>query len=114
MCRALLPSVSHEDARRERMNALVLANRHGGPDRVLHLVEERAPNGFTRIEDVMTIDELDSIALQYRTTAGFEADSTLNHHGKSANGLSGSSRLRSLRSDQLCFWLACRRRPGVS
>jgi hypothetical protein len=32
------------------MNALVLANRHAGPERVLHLVEERAPNGFTRIE----------------------------------------------------------------
>ena len=41
---------AYEDARPERMNALVLANRHGGPERVLHLVEERAPNGFTRIE----------------------------------------------------------------
>ena len=59
------------------MNALVLANRHGGPERVLHLVEERAPNGFARIEDVMTIDELDSIARQYRTTAGLEIE-TLN------------------------------------
>jgi 2-polyprenyl-6-methoxyphenol hydroxylase-like FAD-dependent oxidoreductase len=68
---------AYEDARRERMNALVLANRQGGPERVLHLVEARAPNGFARIEDVMTIDELDSIALQYRTTAGFEAE-TLN------------------------------------
>jgi hypothetical protein len=39
---------AYEDARPERMNALVLANQHAGPERVL--VEERAPNGFTRIE----------------------------------------------------------------
>ncbi|MGH3919228.1 MAG: flavin-dependent oxidoreductase [Pseudonocardiaceae bacterium] len=68
---------AYEDARRERMNALVLSNRQRGPERVLQLVEERAPNGFTRIEDVMTSDELDSIALQYRKTAGFDAE-TLN------------------------------------
>lgn len=65
---------AYEDARRERMNALVLSNRQGGPEQVLQLVEQRAPNGFTRIEDVMTNDELDSIAMQYRKTAGFEAE----------------------------------------
>lgn len=68
---------AYEDARRERMNALVLANRRRGPERVLQLVEERAPNGFARIEDVMTNDELNSIAMQYRRTAGFDAE-TLN------------------------------------
>ncbi len=30
---------AYERARRERMNALVLANRQGGPERVLQLVE---------------------------------------------------------------------------
>jgi 5-methylphenazine-1-carboxylate 1-monooxygenase len=67
----------YEHARREPMNALVLANRHRGPERVLQLVEQRAPHGFTRIEDVMTRDELDSIATEYRRTAGFDAE-TLN------------------------------------
>ena len=65
---------AYEGARRERMNALVLSNRRGGPEQVLQLVEQRAPNGFARIEDVMTNDELDSIAMQYRTTAGFEVE----------------------------------------
>jgi 2-polyprenyl-6-methoxyphenol hydroxylase-like FAD-dependent oxidoreductase len=65
---------AYEDARRERMNALVLSNRRGGPEQVLQLVEQRAPNGFARIEDVMTNDELDSIAMQYRKTAGFEVE----------------------------------------
>jgi hypothetical protein len=52
----------------------VLSNRQGGPEQVLQLVEQRAPNGFTRIEDVMTDDELDSIAMQYRKTAGFDTE----------------------------------------
>lgn len=68
---------AYEEARRERMNALVLANRQGGPERVMRLVEERAPNGFVRIEDVLTNDELDSIAKQYQRAAGFDAE-TLN------------------------------------
>jgi len=67
----------YEHARREAMNALVLANRQRGPERVVQLVEQRAPDGFTRIEDVMTRDELDSIAAQYRRMAGFDAE-TLN------------------------------------
>jgi 2-polyprenyl-6-methoxyphenol hydroxylase-like FAD-dependent oxidoreductase len=68
---------AYEHTRRERMNALVLTNRQRGPERVLQLVEQRAPKGFSRIEDVMTREELDSIALQYRKTAGFDAE-TLN------------------------------------
>ncbi|MGH3855318.1 MAG: flavin-dependent oxidoreductase [Pseudonocardiaceae bacterium] len=65
---------AYEDARREPMNALVMSNRQRGPERVLHLVEQRAPNGFTRIEDVITSEELDSIALRYRKTAGFDVE----------------------------------------
>jgi 2-polyprenyl-6-methoxyphenol hydroxylase-like FAD-dependent oxidoreductase len=68
---------AYEKTRREPMNALVLANRQGGPERVMRLVEERAPNGFRRIEDVMTHEELDAIATQYRKMAGFDAE-TLN------------------------------------
>lgn len=63
----------YEQARRERMNALVLANRQRGPERVMQLVEERAPGGFASIDDVMSKDELDEIARQYRKTAGFDA-----------------------------------------
>jgi hypothetical protein len=65
---------AYEHFRRPRMNALVLSNRQGGPEQVLQLVKQRAPNGFTRIEDVMSDDELDSIALQYRKTAGLEIE----------------------------------------
>ncbi|MGH3974725.1 MAG: flavin-dependent oxidoreductase [Pseudonocardiaceae bacterium] len=68
---------AYDNARRQRMNALVLANRQGGPERIMQIVEQRAPKGFTSIKDVMSSDELDSIAQKYRQTAGFDAE-TLN------------------------------------
>jgi 2-polyprenyl-6-methoxyphenol hydroxylase-like FAD-dependent oxidoreductase len=68
---------AYERARREPTNALVLANRALGPERVMRLVAERAPNGFTRIEDVMTAAELAAIAGDYKKTAYFDVD-TLN------------------------------------
>jgi hypothetical protein len=60
----------YESARREQVNAIVLANRDMPMDLVLHLVAERAPNGFTRIEDVLTADELAAIGAAYRRTSG--------------------------------------------
>lgn len=60
---------AYEDTRREPMNALVLGNRQRGPERVLQLVEHRAPDGFARIEDVLTSDELDAIPARYRRDA---------------------------------------------
>jgi hypothetical protein len=68
---------AYEAARRQPTNALVLANRALGPERVMRLVAERAPNGFVRIEDVMTAAELNAIAADYKRTASFDAD-TLN------------------------------------
>jgi hypothetical protein len=51
---------------------------HGGPMRPLALVEERAPNGFTKLEDVFSPHELEQIAEAYKQTAGFDAQ-MLNH-----------------------------------
>ena len=65
---------AYENARRKPMNALVMANRQQGPERILQLVEQRAPHGFARIDDVIPRDELDSIALHYRKTAGFDIE----------------------------------------
>jgi len=65
---------SYEAARRPATGAVVLANRKGGPDRVLQLAEERAPNGFANIEDVIPRAELESIAQSYKQTAGFDRD----------------------------------------
>jgi 5-methylphenazine-1-carboxylate 1-monooxygenase len=52
--------------------AIVKANRGNGPDQVLELAEERAPNGFKHINDVVSQQELDDIANRYKQTAGFD------------------------------------------
>ena len=65
---------AYEASRRPATSAVVLANRQGGPDRVLQLAEERAPRGFERIEDVIPRAELEAIAAGYKRTAGFDPD----------------------------------------
>ena len=59
---------------RERLPAtrdLVILNRRRGPEEVLELAEQRAPNGFTNIEDVIPRAELEEIAERYRQVSGF-------------------------------------------
>ncbi|MCX7892447.1 MAG: flavin-dependent oxidoreductase [Burkholderiales bacterium] len=65
---------AYEQARRPPTSAVVLANRKGGPDRVLQLAEERAPNGFAHVEDVIPRAELEAIAAGYKQTAGFDRE----------------------------------------
>jgi hypothetical protein len=64
---------AYETARREPTAAIVLANRRMGPERALAIVEERAPGGFDRIEEVMSHDEMEAIVRAYQRTAGFDA-----------------------------------------
>ena len=46
----------------------------------MQLVEQRAPQGFDSIEDVLTADELDGTAAGYKRVAGFDRDA-LNARG---------------------------------
>ncbi len=68
---------AYEAERRPPTSAIVLANRETGRNRPSELVEERAPDGFNDVHDVVAPDELDEIAARYKTTAGFDID-TLN------------------------------------
>lgn len=54
---------------------IVMANRANGPDHVLQLAEERAPDGFKHVYDVIPKDELEGIGAAYKAVAGFERDS---------------------------------------
>ena len=65
---------SYEGQRREKVNTLINANRGDGPDKILDIVADRAPNGFKKINDVVKLEELRSIALKYKSTAGFDID----------------------------------------
>jgi len=63
---------AYEAERRPATAAIVLANRKNGPEQVMQTVQERAPNGFARIEDVLSAAELDEAAASYRRIAGFD------------------------------------------
>ena len=70
----------YDEIRRETVNALVLANRGAGPDKVLDIVAERAPEGFESISDVMSQVELEEAAGAYKKLAGMDIEA-LNARG---------------------------------
>ena len=53
---------------------IVTANRGNGPEQVMQMVEERAPNGFERIDDVLSAEEREGTAAAYKRLAGFDKD----------------------------------------
>ncbi len=61
----------YEAERRPATAAIVLANRGLGPELPMQLVEERAPDGFDRLDDVLTAEEILEVTDGYRRTAGF-------------------------------------------
>jgi 2-polyprenyl-6-methoxyphenol hydroxylase-like FAD-dependent oxidoreductase len=67
----------YEAARRPATSKIVLANRKNGPEEVMQSVHERAPQGFERVHDVITQDELEAVHLRYKRLAGFDCE-TLN------------------------------------
>jgi 2-polyprenyl-6-methoxyphenol hydroxylase-like FAD-dependent oxidoreductase len=65
-------ALARYDAERHPLTgAIVLANRGLGPELPMQLVEERAPDGFADIADVITPDEIAAVTEGYRRTAGF-------------------------------------------
>lgn len=65
----------YEEERRPPTSAIVLANRRNGPERVMQMVHERAPQGFARLEDAIAREELEAAAREYKLVAGFDAPS---------------------------------------
>ena len=61
----------YEEIRRPATAAIVRANRGFGPELPMQLVEERAPDGFVEVADVITPEEIAEVTERYRTTAGF-------------------------------------------
>jgi 2-polyprenyl-6-methoxyphenol hydroxylase-like FAD-dependent oxidoreductase len=61
----------YEEVRRPATAAIVRANRGFGPELPMKLVEDRAPDGFGDVADVITADEIAEVTEVYRTTAGF-------------------------------------------
>ncbi len=51
---------------------IVLRNRLNGPEQVMQVAHERAPQGYQHIHDVISEQELGAIALRYKRLAGFD------------------------------------------
>lgn len=69
---------AYEGERREVTTRIVLANRGNGPEQVMDLAEQRAPDGFDDIEDVIPRAELEEIAAHYKQVAGFTLEQVRN------------------------------------
>ena len=63
---------AYQDIRLPLTAKIVMANRGNGPDHVMQVTYERAPNGFAHINDVIDQDELEEIGRAYKAIAGFE------------------------------------------
>jgi 5-methylphenazine-1-carboxylate 1-monooxygenase len=61
----------YEETRRPATTAIVRANRGLGPELPMQLVEERAPDGFADVGDVISPQEIAEVTERYRATAGF-------------------------------------------
>ena len=53
------------------MTKIQETNRRMGPERVIDLAHRRAPNGFDKIDDVISREELERVSSEYAETGGF-------------------------------------------
>jgi len=65
---------AYEAERRPATTELVKLNRRNGPEQVMQLVEERAPQGYNVVTDVLSQQELEDIANNYKRVAGFQVE----------------------------------------
>jgi len=80
---ALQPSIeqaiaAYDAQRRPQTTGVVLSSRQGGPEKILDIVDQRAPRGFVDLDAVISRQELEEIAQSYKRTAGFDPDSLNN------------------------------------
>ena len=62
---------AYEQERLPPTAQIVRMNRSGGPEGVIDAVEQRAPDGFTNIDDVLSFEERKAIVRGYASTAGY-------------------------------------------
>ncbi|WP_416797552.1 flavin-dependent oxidoreductase [Ciceribacter azotifigens] len=61
----------YDAERRPKTSEIVLANRRGGPEGVIDMVEARAPEGFENLDDIASFDEREAVVRGYASLAGF-------------------------------------------
>ncbi|SQD98919.1 conserved hypothetical protein [Parafrankia sp. Ea1.12] len=63
---------AYDRRRRPTMAELQGAGRRRGPEMVIDMADERAPNGFESVEDVIPAEELDALSRSYARQGGFD------------------------------------------
>ena len=72
----------YQDDRLPKTARIVMANRAQGPDHVMQVFEERAPEGFKQVHDVASQAELEDIARGYKQIVGLDIE-TVNARAQS-------------------------------
>ena len=75
---------AYEQERLPMTAQIVHMNRKGGPEGVIDVVEELAPEGFANIDDVLSHDARKAIVRGYASTAGFAQAQVNKPAGKAA------------------------------
>ncbi|MBE7637368.1 flavin-dependent oxidoreductase [Sneathiella sp. P13V-1] len=75
-----IPSLlqKYEDARREAVSKIVLANRETGPERVMEMVKEKCKGECGDKHTCVPEDTLEEVATSYKRLAGFHKDNLKN------------------------------------
>ena len=68
----------YEAVRMDAMNTLAVKNRELGAENVLQIVEDRAPNGFANLHDVISQEELEETAISFKRLAGIDVEAVNN------------------------------------
>eukprot|EP00581_Thalassiosira_minuscula_P032958 CAMPEP_0183777172 /NCGR_PEP_ID=MMETSP0739-20130205/48507_1 /TAXON_ID=385413 /ORGANISM="Thalassiosira miniscula, Strain CCMP1093" /LENGTH=518 /DNA_ID=CAMNT_0026019227 /DNA_START=1 /DNA_END=1557 /DNA_ORIENTATION=- len=63
---------AYDITRRKTVNRIVRANREESETRFLEFIHQNAPEGFERLDDIITKEELDNISKTYKEVAGFD------------------------------------------
>ena len=71
---------AYDEERRPMTSEIVLNNRKGGPEGVIDLLEQRAPDGFTDIDAVASYAEREAIVRGYASMAGFAREQVNRNH----------------------------------
>ena len=90
---------AYEDERRPLTAAIVMANRGQGPDHCLELVRQRAPDGFSALDDIVSEQELVDIAARYKSLVGLEIERIQRRVQSDAELLRHIEAIKHLRSD---------------
>jgi 2-polyprenyl-6-methoxyphenol hydroxylase-like FAD-dependent oxidoreductase len=64
----------YQNERIAAMNDMIVRNRNLGLESILQMAEERAPDGFAHIHDVLSREELEQTAIGFKKAAGFDVE----------------------------------------